>query len=264
MTSLTAVGAAHFDHIARLLSAADAASVPGVTQRFAGGAAFNAVRQFVRAGGTATLHVPGPIVRLRRYAGGVQLCSLTSSATEPSYTAILDSEGELVVAVADMRSYDQLAPCAADVVPLAPYMLVDANLPTALLERLAQRLPNHAKLFAMAVSPAKIVRLAGIAERIDILFCNEREHAAAPLPVRATVVTAGADPVRYEDATEAISHPIDRTVPVDVTGAGDAVTGAFLFANLSGASHAEALQAAVNAARETIAGEGPFPFGTDA
>ena len=256
---LSAFGAAHFDTIAKLDRPPEPASIPGRVRRYAGGAGFNASRQHVRAGGRATLHTPGPVEQLRPYAAGVALAPIGASDGGPSYTAILDPAGDLVVAVADMDCYDRLQPDEADARG-ASHLLVDANLSAAFLEALVAGLAPEVKLYAMAVSPAKIGRLSSFAERIDILFANRRERQAANLPVRAALVTDGPGAMRFESADGSISHRVDPQPVVDVTGAGDAVAGTFLFALMNGSDPATALAMAAAAAAETIAAAGPFPF----
>ncbi|TIW76576.1 MAG: carbohydrate kinase, partial [Mesorhizobium sp.] len=85
--------------------------------------------------------------------------------TTPSYTALIDAEGELIVGLADMALYDLAFPKqirrskVREAIAAADAILCDANLPTAALERLVA-LAGGRPVFAIAVSPAKVVRLA--------------------------------------------------------------------------------------------------------
>src|SRR5690606_31959406 len=98
-------------------------------------------------------------------------------------------------------------------------------------------------LFAIAISPAKAVRLAEILPALACLYMNRREAAAladtdVSDPVETIVdrlrtrglvrgvITQGGDPVVGFDATgiTAVPPPPPRKV-ADVTGAGDALAG---------------------------------------
>lgn len=264
---LSAFGAAHLDRIARLESAPAPTSVPATVHTFAGGAAFNVARQFVRAGGAATLWTPGNAHDLAAGAAGVLLRSIPSTVdAPPSYTAIVDPDGELVVAASDMRRYDEL-PALGDTIEYGNHVLLDANLSTSALRSIVSRCPAEARLYAMAVSPAKIDRLMELPRRLDVLFANVHEIAALGLDperppnfCRAAVITDGARRLVHVDERSRTVHDVDAIRPVDVTGAGDAVAGAFLRATIAGASKSDALRLASEAARETILGEGPYPF----
>ena len=266
--SLVAFGAAHLDAIATLDQPPRAASVPGRVRTFAGGAAFNAARHVAAAGRTVELHTPGAIEAVRSAAAGVSLRPLGDALHgAPSYSAILDPDGELVVAVADMRAYDELEADVALPQIDAAHVLVDANLPSAVLARLASRLPPVTALHAMAVSPAKARRLLAVAKRIDVLFANAREiEAVASGPrqaaelFRSVVMTDGPRGIHHFAGAAHRHQPAAPREVVDVTGAGDAVAGGFLAARLSGSSIAEALVAGAEAAARTLQVAGPFPF----
>ena len=62
--------------------------------------------------------------------------------------------------------------------PHADAILCDANLPAAALERLGGDWPTGKPLFAIAISPAKAVRLTGVLGSSRCLFMNRREAAA--------------------------------------------------------------------------------------
>ena len=64
-----------------------------------------------------------------------------------------------------------------EAVAAADAILCDANLPAAALERLVA-LAAGKPVFAIAISPAKAVRLAGVLPALACLFMNRREAAA--------------------------------------------------------------------------------------
>ncbi|WP_040167107.1 ribokinase [Microbacterium gorillae] len=78
----------------------------------------------------------------------------------------------------------------------------------------------------------------------DIVVVNEEEAAQLGEDDDRVVRTLGADGARWGDVTATAP----RIHAVDTTGAGDAFTGSLAAALVLGASHAEALQSAVDAA----------------
>ncbi|TIS30162.1 MAG: carbohydrate kinase, partial [Mesorhizobium sp.] len=70
-------------------------------------------------------------------AGIADLSAVFLDRTTPSYTALIDSEGELIVGFADMGLYDLAFPKqirrakAREAIAEADAILCDANLPTA-------------------------------------------------------------------------------------------------------------------------------------
>ncbi|RVA64718.1 PfkB family carbohydrate kinase, partial [Mesorhizobium sp. M7A.F.Ca.CA.001.08.1.1] len=203
-------------------------------------------------------------------AGITDLSAVFLDRTTPSYTALIDSEGELIVGFADMALYDLAFPKqirrsrVREVIAAADAVFCDANLPTTALERLVA-LAAGKPVFAIAISPAKVVRLLPVLKELSLVFMNRREAMAlAGVAANATerevvdglrcsglvsgVVTAGGGPMLGFDEAGAFSilPPPPRKV-ADVTGAGDALAGATVAALLRGLP----LRAAL---REGIAG----------
>ncbi|TIN19557.1 MAG: carbohydrate kinase, partial [Mesorhizobium sp.] len=135
------------------------------------------------------------------------------------------------------------------------------------LERLVAQAGDR-PVFAIAVSPAKVVRLAPLLGNLSLLFMNRREAAALAgadisgrdlvgelrrLSLTAGVITAGSAPVLGFDRSGvfAIDPPSPRRV-ADVTGAGDALTGATVAALLRGLPLRRALREGVAAAMLAI------------
>jgi sugar/nucleoside kinase (ribokinase family) len=205
--------------------------------------------------------------------------------TTPSYTALIDAEGELIVGLADMALYDLAFPKqirrskVREAIAAADAILCDANLPTAALERL-MALADGRPVFAIAVSPAKVVRLTPLLDQLSLLFMNSREAAAlvdaepsGELLVRrlrqaglnAGVVTSGSAPVLGFDDSGIfeIDPPAPRKV-ADVTGAGDALTGATVAALLRGLPLRAALREGLAAAMLAIESPQAVPSFTNA
>jgi sugar/nucleoside kinase (ribokinase family) len=262
---ILAAGGAHIDRRGQVSGAyIAAASNPGTMREDVGGGVFNALRTAVRRGAAASLlslrggdAAGETVARAIREAGIADLSATFLDRSTPSYTAILDNAGELVVGFADMALYDLAFPKQArrsslrEAAKAADALLVDANLPEAALERLAG-LMGPKPVFAIAISPAKVVRLKAITERLTLAFLNRREVRAltgldrdAPAAeivaglraagLRSAVVTAGDHAVVGYDAGCAfqLAPPAPRHV-ADVTGAGDALAGATVAALLRG------------------------------
>ncbi|MGN6303799.1 MAG: carbohydrate kinase family protein [Mesorhizobium sp.] len=276
---ILAVGGAHIDRRGQVSGAyIAAASNPGTMREDVGGGVFNALRTAVRRGASASLAslrggdaAAETVARAIAAAGIEDLSAVFLDRTTPSYTAILDAEGELVVGFADMGLYDLAFPKQVrrarlrEAAATADALFLDANLPEAALERLVPPAGGQ-PVFAIAISPAKAVRLKPVLDRLALLFMNRREAAAltgleknAPAAdlvagLRAAglaggVVSAGDGPLIGFDAQGAftIAPPAPRHV-ADVTGAGDALAGAMVAALLGGQALRKALREGAAAA----------------
>jgi pseudouridine kinase len=192
-------------------------------------------------------------------AGTLQL----DDAASGTYTAVLDRDGEMVVALADMALYERLDPAfiAASQARIAASTLVvaDLNLPLATVEALiAQARRLDAPLVLVAVSEPKMARLpqdlsgvrllvlnrGELAARVGRELAGETELDAAVLEVRAQgardlVVTRGADGVLYTRGGEIVRLVAPGAEVTDVTGAGDAFAAAVCWSLLQDADDLE-------------------------
>ena len=115
---ILAVGGAHIDRRGRVSGVyVPAASNPGTMREDVGGGVFNALRTTVRRGASASLAslrggdaAAETVARAIREAGIEDLSATFLDRTTPSYTAILDAGGELMVGFADMGLYDLAFP----------------------------------------------------------------------------------------------------------------------------------------------------------
>jgi pseudouridine kinase len=167
-----------------------------------------------------------------------------------TYTAVLDRDGEMVVALADMALYDRLEPSFVDArqaqLAGAALVVADLNLPhdtVAALARQARR--TDTSLVLVAVSEPKMGRLPADLSGVRLLILNEGELAvragralSTPAAIgdamralqadgaQGVVVTRGAGGVLYTNGA-AIAHlAAPDAAIVDVTGAGDAFAAA--------------------------------------
>ncbi|WP_378942804.1 carbohydrate kinase family protein [Mesorhizobium sp. ANAO-SY3R2] len=276
---ILAVGGAHVDRRGRMTAPfVPGASVPGAMSEDVGGGVFNALRCAVRRGAVGSLmsvrggDAAGEAVAAAISANGItDLSAVFLDRATPSYTALLDSEGDVVAALADMGLYElafakQMRRAKArEAVSEADAVLCDANLPETALVRLAE-IVGTIPLFAIAISPAKAVRLRPILGKLSCLFMNRREAAvlagsSADAPaeqlvqglraagLRRGVITAGGSAAFAFEGVgfTVLRPPVPRRV-ADVTGAGDALAGAATVALMRGLPLESALREGIAAA----------------
>lgn len=272
MNRLVCVGGAHVDRRGRVFNAfIPSASNPGAMREDAGGGGFNALRTAAARGASAMLvsvrggDAAGEFVASAVTDAGIdEATAVFLDRRTASYTAILDEHGDAVAALADMAIYEECFAralrrrTARDAIAGADALLIDANLPPAAIAIVLGAV--HAPVHAIAVSPAKVVRLASFLPEITTLFMNRREMAAltglegdAPADaavgaLRAAglargVITDGPRAlVAYDrDAILAFVPPETETVE-DVTGAGDALAGAAVAALMRGETFGQAVR----------------------
>ncbi|MGB7430860.1 MAG: PfkB family carbohydrate kinase [Ahrensia sp.] len=289
---LVGIGGAHVDRIGHVDGfCAPGASNPGIMREYVGGGMLNALRVAhwrgiqdvglvsVRGGDAAALSVEHAI-------DAAELADLSGRFLDrqtASYTAIHGPDGDVITALADMAIYETCLPRQVRRKPVqqaiaqAAAVMVDANMPASAIATTIAK--ANGLVFAMAISPAKIIRLADVLARLDCLFANSREmfaltgettldaalnKAIKKYGLKTAIVTDGAN------ATTIIAHgAIDaRILPspasvVDVTGAGDALAGATVAALLAGAPLVDAARQAMACAACALAIDGPISQATD-
>jgi pseudouridine kinase len=278
------LGGAHIDRRGMIeTETAPGASNPGSWMEEAGGGGFNAARNLSRLGFEVRIIAPrggdvtGEVVAEAARQAGVEDTPFTFlDRRTPSYTAILERDGNLVIALADMDLYKLFTPrrlkvrAVREAIIASDFLLCDANLPedtltaVGLIARACEK-----PLAAIAISPVKAVKLKAALGDIDILFMNEAEARALtgetaenvrdwPNILRKAglsggVVTRGASEVVAFNGTEkAILHPPLIREVKDVTGAGDAMASGYLAAIAEGKTIREALRQGAAAAAITV------------
>jgi len=282
--SLLAIGAAHVDRRGRVFAPhVPGASNPGTMSEEVGGGAFNALRNAMRHGvGGAMMSLRGgdtageTVARAIADVGAQDLSAVYLDRTTPSYTAILDHDGELVTGFADMALYEagflrhmrRIGPRTA--LTECDAILCDANMPADAIAWLSANRGDR-PVHAIAISPAKAGRLLASLPRLDTVFMNVREARTlagvgedAPMAdmvaalkaagMRRGVVTAGASALTGfdGDGSFSIAPPAAQDV-VDVTGAGDAIAGTAVAAMMEGLPFRAAVRRGMAAAWLTIA-----------
>ena len=195
---------------------------------------------------------------------GTRLIEFKDAATG-RYTAIMNDDGELYIGLADVSLAERLGESTDHRIatPHASHaVLVDANLSQSYLQTIAsQTSESNLPLAAMSVSPAKSLRLLGIAKQIDVLFCNRREALSMNPQLPATtslddladglaqagftqiVLTDGSSPLLIQDNVQRLLVNVPGIESTrTVNGAGDALAGASFAAWVNGMNLIQAVQ----------------------
>lgn len=288
MTSAVVVGGANLDVKARSTAPLEpGTSNPGTTVTAAGGVGRNVAAALALLGTPTTLvsvvgdDDAGRQVLAETEAAGVDVTMVRHSAPRTgSYTAVLDHQGELAVAVSDMGASDMVGPdavvAARRAVASAGLVVLDGNLrPDALAAALDLAGEAGVPVVLDPVSAPKARRLAGAlrGRSLHTLSPNTAElgallgrdlSGASPdaLAAAATefadvahvwvrrgpdgslLCTAGEPPQQHAR----VDGPV-----VDVTGAGDAMLAAYCHAVLLDRSLDDAVRLGHLAAAATVA-----------
>ena len=257
--AIMCIGAANLDRKLRSIGAVQmGTSNPARQHESFGGVARNIAENLARLGAPAGLitavgdDASGAALMAQAEAVGIDTCgSLRLAGTgSGTYTAVLDQQGDMLLALADMALYDQLDPDALGRTQQqranAALTVADLNLPLATIEALlGDAVRFDVPLIVVAVSQPKMDHLPEDLNGLRLLILNEGElETRVGYPVRSDaalasacaavqaqgakdlVVTRGARGVSYT-TQGGIAHldALDAAV-VDVTGAGDAFAAA--------------------------------------
>ncbi len=282
-------GGANLDVLARSTTRAVAGtSNPGRVVRTPGGVGRNVAENLARLGTPVRL-----VAAVGQDDGGARLLEQTRAAgvdvdlvrrvgaATGSYTAVVDSDGELVVAVSDMRATELLGPAdvtAADAaVAGAALVVVDGNLTAAAVDAALALAARHGT--AVVLEPVSVPKARALAPALDrwpvrTVTPNTAELAALTVPDDdpdppgleeqvASLHARGVEQVWVRMGPEGsllstpdgLSHHASLDVEVvDATGAGDALLAAYCHALLAGAAPEEAAAYGQAAAALTVAG----------
>ena len=267
---ITVIGAAHVDQTIYLEGPVRLGRTnPASHSSIAGGVAANIARHM--ASGAISLGRSGALIQFLGVTNseqggslqrdlqtvGIKARFVALAGPAPSYTAILDPDGELVIGAACMDLYDAVT--ADDILPFIPKtgcVVMDANFPKVVLGAAADALPVAMSLFAAGTSVEKVRRLLPIMDRLDGLVLNRAEAAqlvadgsTAEMAQRLAVlmrprgfvlVSDGADVAALAQdgiVVERAPQPLETTGPLkSVNGAGDAMAARLFALYLQGAS----------------------------
>ena len=282
---LIGIGGAHIDRRGVMRSPyIRGASIPGYMHEEVGGGMFNALRVAAQFGVEAHLlsvrggDSAGDAVAAEAKRRGIRDHSSTFlDRSTASYTALLDSGGDVVAALADMEIYETALPRiiarkqVREAIAASDGVLMDANMPETGIARLMKQCIGK-PVFALAISPAKAVRLRSVLDRFACLFLNKREaRALCDLPqcgteaaselasklyglgLRACVLSDGAEAVCImKNGTIRTATPPAANTVIDVTGAGDALCGGFISGILAGHDNEDSLRRGLAVASVTV------------
>lgn len=263
------IGAANLDRKLRALGPlAMGSSNPATQTESFGGVARNIAENLARLGTPVALitalgnDASGRALQAHADALGIDTSGTLKleGVSSGTYTAVLDQQGEMALALADMALYDALTPDFLATRQAqrtgAALVVADLNLPedsvAALIEDAAR---SGVPLVLVGVSQAKMARLPLALSGVRLLILNagelstrtgralntDADLAAACAEVQAqgardVVVTRGAQGVYYTEG-ERVHHLAAPAVDVvDVTGAGDAFSAAVCLSLHSGGS----------------------------
>jgi len=272
------IGGANFDVKAHSAHEAVArTSNPGSVVRSAGGVGRNVAENLARLGSEVCLVAAvgadpaGDEVLAATRAAGVDMSRVVRGPHPTgTYVAVLDGDGEMVVAVADMAATEAIGPsdvdAVVDVLGAAELVVLDGNLAAATLGRALDLCASQGvRVVLDPVSVPKAAALAGLlSTRTPLLAMTPNGDELVALGGSAQALhDAGVELVwtRLGAAGSRLSGPdgVVEIAPVaapevvDVTGAGDAMLAAFCHALLGGASPAEAAAYGQSAAALTVA-----------
>lgn len=285
------IGGANMDIKARSFTpAVGATSNPGATRFTPGGVGRNIAENLSRLGTRTHLitaigndSLGDTLLRETSDAGVDVTHVLRANTTTGTYTAVLDTNGELVISVADMAASAELLPQhvdrARDLIAGADLVVLDGNLAGPTMSFAVGLATNAAaRIIIEPVSVAKGAALAAVPGVIDIdhplyLITPNRDELAAMTNLPATTASEiqaavtqlhsrGIENVWVRlGATGSIisgpqgtSHlPAFATDVVDVTGAGDSLLAGFCHALLQGADITDAARFGHATATLTIA-----------
>lgn len=179
-----------------------------------------------------------------------------------SYTAVLDANGELVIALADMEVYEAITPDLIrkhDVLlSRSKCIMVDLNCPKETIQFLCSFAYSHdLPIVLIPVSSPKMNRLPDNLDGVTWLITNRDESESyfqteikneedwknalekwLALGIANVVITNGKQGSMIGNKEEGIFHvpSIETNEVVDVTGAGDAFSSAVIYSWLEGKS----------------------------
>jgi pseudouridine kinase len=289
--AVVVIGGANVDVKVRSLApVAYHTSNPGRSHTSAGGVARNIAENLARLGTlTHLIAAVGQDPAGERLLGetratGVRIDHVHRSAHPTgTYTAVLDADGGLVVAIADMAATDGLSPghlhSARELIAHASMLVLDGNLsPQALsyaldiaadtgvqtlidpvsvpkAALLAPLFSDERPVFALTPNLAELGALTGgpvhggdgeLLRAVAVLHERGVRHVWVRLGARGSLLSTLDEGRHFLDAPPAEVQ--------DVTGAGDAMLGAFVHALLTGAGVVDAARYGHAAAALTVAG----------
>lgn len=279
------IGGANMDLKARSATrATPGTSNPGEGSMAPGGVARNIAENLGRLGDRVHLvsvvgrDALGETLLSHTAAAGVRVehVARTDDVATGTYTAVLDADGELIVAIADMTATAHLGAdhlrAARDVIASADIVVVDGNLSREAFDLALDLASGRRVIF----EPVSVPKAAGLRDLLDArvhgVTPNRDELAAlTDLPTRTDRQVRQAAAALHQRGIELVwvrlgergsllsagdgivEIPSVPTTVEDVTGAGDSMLAAFVHVLLDGGEAIEAARFGHAAAALTIA-----------
>ncbi len=164
-------------------------SHPGDWQQTVGGVASNVARHLAAFGASVKFasvfaqDAAAETVRQRLTQDGLSIISgsVIPDGVTPTYTVMHDTGGNVIAGLADMALHEHMnASWVRKMAAAAAYSshwVADTNLPPEALTLLTE-LKQGNPLYIVAVSPAKMAKIADLLPEIDGLICNRQEAQA--------------------------------------------------------------------------------------
>ncbi len=187
-----------------------------------------------------------------------ELTKVVDGRSTGTYTAVLEPDGEMLLAMADMKIYDDLTPAYVakndSALLSAAFLVIDLNIPAETVEYVRElAVTNNIPLAVIPVSAPKMDRLGKDLSGISWLILNQDEaskylqmkidsaeacHQAVQLLLNrgaeSVVVTSGKAGAIAGNATQIKQYSSIQVEHVaDVTGAGDAFSSAIVHSVLA-------------------------------
>jgi len=263
------VGGANVDVKARTTAPlVTGTSNPGTVVRTPGGVGRNVAENLARLGSRVALvsvvgsDPDGDWLLQETAVAGVDISAVLRGGRTGRYVAVLDADGDLVAGIADMAATDDLGPEVLDhaLIRSAALVVVDGNLPATTIDAV---LALGVRVVIDPVSVPKARRISPLLSRIRPVYAlTPNQDELAELGTVEELHDRGVEVVwvRRGPAGSLLSTPggaveldAPAVVPIDVTGAGDAMLAAFCHHLLAGAPVEEAARAGHEAAALTVA-----------
>lgn len=199
-------------------------------------------------------------------------------ATTGSYSAVLNSSGDMVFAIADMSIYEKMnlewIKNYSEVLKTARLIIVDLNTPRDVVEFIINFCnENSIELIIVAVSSPKMNRLPKKLAGVTWLIVNQDESEAyfdlkinnendlslcgekwLDTGLENIIVTRGTKSSIYGNKYSGLEffYPLKAEKPIDVTGAGDSFTAGIIYGHLMDYKKNKTIELAIANAYYTV------------
>ncbi|MDQ0271547.1 carbohydrate kinase [Cytobacillus purgationiresistens] len=279
------VGGSNIDRKIQSIEKLQAAtSNPAQSSQSCGGVARNIAENLGRLGSDVSLltavgedHEGSWLMKQTECFVDITPSQALADQTTGTYTAVLDNEGEMAVALADMSIYDSISREFIEkkwgYFASAEMVILDTNFPAEVMEQIITRCEeDDIPLCITPVSAPKVKKLPGILNGVSWLIAN-RDEAEALSGIEITqegdffksaelimqkgvervVITRGDKGLIYFTKMGEAGVILPPKVKVsDVTGAGDSLVAGIIYAHLKGMDVENACKIGISCSNLTL------------